>query len=353
MRIKKNAYPFGGFASLIRLLKTKAENMNERIHKYFYKELSAKERLSLLRDVEVNKELKKEFTEYQNLYALLNLGHQVQDKTIGKLKYDHFILQKRHTAMWKCWTHRIGYAAAILFLVVSTGLLTYWYAWSEQTEFLSENLMNTLYTPAGQRAKLFLQDGTEVWLNAKSKLIYPARFTGDKRNVTVEGEAFFKVAKDPSRPFIVSTHDVNMEVLGTQFNVCCYPATGYVQTSLLEGSVHVFFRNKESDGVILRPDQQVTVSNGRMKVEPIRLKDHFLWRDGIYAFENEPLINILEKMEYYYDVRIIVKDASLFKDTYTGKFRQRDSLDDVFRVLQQIRRFKVEKDTERNIVTLK
>ena len=80
---------------------------------------------------------------------------------------------------------------------------------------------------------------------------------------------------------------------------------------------------------------------------------HFLWLDGIYAFENEPLINILEKMELYYDVKIVVKDTSLFKDTYTGKFRQRDSLDDVFRVLQQIRKFKVEKNTERNIVTLK
>ena len=77
-----------------------------------------------------------------------------------------------------------------------------------------------------------------------------------------------------------------------------------------------------------------------------------MWREGIYAFENEPLIDILKKMELYYDVRIIVKDASLFNDTYTGKFRQRDSLDDVFRVLQQIRKFKVEKDKDRNIITL-
>ena len=224
--------------------------MNERIHKYFYEELSTEERLSLLRDVEASEELKKEFVEYQNLYALLNLGHQVQDKTIGKQKYDCFILQKQHSVMWKRWTRRIGYAAAILILVVSTSILTYWYAQPEQAEFLSENVMNTLYTPAGQRAQLVLQDGTEVWLNAKSKLIYPASFTDDKRNVTIEGEAFFKVAKDPSRPFIVSTHDVDMEVLGTQFNVCSYPATGYVQTSLLEGSVRVFFRNKESDGII-------------------------------------------------------------------------------------------------------
>lgn len=327
--------------------------MDERIHKYFYEELSTEERLSLLRDVESSDELKKEFAGYQNLYALLNLGHQVQDKTIGKQKYDRFIGQKQHLLMWTRWTRWIGYAAAVLVLVVSTSLLTYWYARPAQTEALSENVMNTLYTPAGQRAQLVLQDGTEVWLNAKSKLTYPARFTGDVRKVSIEGEAFFKVAKDSSRPFVVSAYEVDMKVLGTQFNVCSYPEAGYVQTSLLEGVVQVFLRDQEGDGVILKPDQQVTVSNRKMKVEPIRLKAHFLWRDGIYAFENEPLIEILKKLELYYDVKIVVKNTSLFKGTYTGKFRQRDSLDDVFRVLQQIRKFRVEKDIERNVVTLK
>lgn len=328
--------------------------MDERIHKYFYGELSSEEeRLSLFCDVEANEELKKEFVEYQNLYALLNLGSQIQDKTIGRQKYDRFMLQKQRTTMWNRWTFRIGYAAAILILVVSTSLLTYWYVQLGQAELLSENVMNTLYTPAGQRAQLVLSDGTEVWLNAKSKLIYPARFTDEIRKVSIEGEAFFKVAKDPLRPFIVSAHNVDMRVLGTQFNVCNYPSSGYVQTSLLEGSVRVFFRDKESEDVILKPNQQVTAFNGTMRVEPIRLKEHFLWRDGIYAFENEPLIEILKKLELYYDVKIIVKNESLFNDTYTGKFRQRDSLDDVFRILQQIRQFRVEKNMEQNTVTLK
>ena len=77
-----------------------------------------------------------------------------------------------------------------------------------------------------------------------------------------------------------------------------------------------------------------------------------VYKRQIYAFENEPLIDILKKMELYYDVKIVIKDTSLFNDTYTGKFRQRDSLDDVFRVLHQIRKFKVEKDMENNIITL-
>lgn len=326
--------------------------MDKRIEKYFYEELSPEERLSLLHDVEANEELKRQFAEYQNMYALLNLGHQMENREVGKDKFDQFIMKKQRRIVWRQWLHRIGYAAAILILIVSSSLLTFWYTRPEQPAILSANVMNTLYTPAGQRAQLILQDGTEVWLNAKSKLVYPAQFTGEERRVIVEGEAFFDVAKDPSKPFIVSAQDIDMKVLGTQFNVYCYPDAGYIQTSLLEGSVRVFFPDRENEGITLKPDQQVTVSDGKMKVSPIRLSEHFLWRDGIYAFENEPLIDILKKMELYYDVKIVIKDTSLFNDTYTGKFRQRDSLDDVFRVLHQIRKFKVEKDMENNIITL-
>lgn len=326
--------------------------MDERIHKYFNEELSPEECVSLLRDVEADETLMKDFAEYQNMHALLNLGQQVENRTAGKLHFDQFISKKQRGTIQRLWLRRMSYAAVILVLIASSSILTYLYMQSRMPQDLSANVMNTLYTPAGQRAQLVLQDGTEVWLNAKSKLTYPARFSGDKRQVIVEGEAFFNVAKDPSKPFIVSTKEVDMKVLGTQFNVYSYPEAGYVQTSLLEGSVKVFFPDKESEGITLKPDQQVTVANGKMKVEPIRLSEHFLWRDGIYAFENEPLIDILKKMELYYDVRILVKDTSLFNDTYTGKFRQRDSLDDVFRVLQQIRKFRVEKDKDRNIITL-
>lgn len=325
--------------------------MDERIEKYFNEELSSTERVQFLHEVDSNETLKKQFAEYQNLYALLNLSPQIENRKIGKQKYDRFVHQKQNRILRKLWLSRIGYAAAILIMVVSSSLLTLWYTQDEEVVFVA-NEMNTLYTPAGQRACLVLQDGTEVWLNAKSKLVYPAQFTGKERRVKVEGEAFFNVAKDSVKPFIVSAMDVNMKVLGTQFNVYCYPDAGYVETSLLEGSVRVFFSGKEKEGVLLKPDQQVTAAHGKMIVKPIRLNDHFLWRDGVYAFENEPLIDILKKLELYYDVKIIVEDTSMFKDTYTGKFRQRDSLDDIFKILQQIRSFKIRKNVDNNIITL-
>lgn len=325
--------------------------MDERIEKYFNEELSLKERMQFLHEVDLNEMLKKQFAEYQNLYALLNLSPQIENRSIGKQKYDRFVHQKQNRALRKRWSIRIGYAAAIVMLVISSSLLTLWYTREDKAVFVADE-MNTLYTPAGQRACLTLQDGTEVWLNAKSKLVYPARFTGKERKVAVEGEAFFSVSKDSARPFIVSASGVNMKVLGTQFNVFCYPEAEYVETSLLEGSVYVSFSGKEKEGVLLRPNQQVIAAKGKMTVNPIRLYDHFLWREGVYAFENEPLINILKKLELYYDVKIIVKDPSMFKETYTGKFRQRDSLDDIFKILQQIQSFKIRRDTEKNIITL-
>lgn len=325
--------------------------MDERIQKYFNEELSFVERISFLREVDEDDVLKKQFADYQNSYALMSLGTQFEDRVTGKHKYDHFLYTKQNSTLRIQWIRRLGYAAAILALVTTSSLLTRWYIQQDLSEALATE-MNTLYTPPGQRARLVLQDGTEVWLNAKSRLVYPARFSGEERRVNVEGEAFFHVAKDSKNPFIVSAGEVDMKVLGTQFNVYCYPEAGYIRTSLLEGSLRVFFPDRETEGVLLKPDQQVTVSEGKMEVKPIALKEQFLWREGMYAFENEPLIDILKKLELYYDVKIVVKDASIFKETYTGKFRQRDSLDDVFQILQQIQHFKVEKDPANNIITL-
>lgn len=325
--------------------------MDKRIQKYFYGELSLAERMSFLREVDSDEELKKQFAEYQNLYALMNLSTQLEDRATGKSKYNLFVRNKQNTTLSKRWIHWLGYAAAIVAVAVSSGLLTRWYILKDHSDIVASE-MNTLYTPAGQRARLVLQDGTEVWLNAKSKLVYPAHFAGKERRVRVEGEAFFNVAKDSVKPFIVSAENVDMKVLGTQFNVYCYPDAEYIKTSLLEGCVHVFFQDRENEGVLLKPNQQVTVSEGKMEVRPIELEEYFLWRNGVYAFKNEPLIDILKKLELYYDVKIVVEDPSMFRETYTGKFRQRDSLDDVFRVLQQIRHFKVRKDPANNMITL-
>lgn len=295
-----------------------------------------------------NDELKQSLLEQQNLNALLNLAKQLKNQEEGRKSYRRFIQERQRERFIKKSIQYFKYAAAVLVLFTLSSVTTlYLYKQSEQVI-----VQNTLHTPAGQRAQLTLQDGTKVWLNANSTFTYPSQFSGNQRKVQIQGEAFFDVAKDASRPFIVTSGDIEMEVLGTQFNVKHYPHEESLRTSLVEGSVRVYCESNRQ-GVILEPHQQVTVTEGRMVVSKFCSEDPFLWKEGIYAFNNESLENILNKLELYYDVDIQVKDPSIITGNYTGKFRQRDSLDDIFRVLQQINRFKVVKSADSRVIILK
>lgn len=323
--------------------------MNEQITKYFQGELNTAERLQFLRQVEANDELKKQFIEYKNMQALLALSNQMDNKEENVQRYILFNKIIRTKKIRKIILHATSYAAVITLLVLSTYWLTISHYNSQQS---LANIENTLYVPAGQRVRLTLQDGTEVWLNSQTKLSYPTFFSGDERRVTVEGEAFFDVAKNPEKPFIVSSRGVEMKVLGTKFNVYSYPGKESIQTSLLEGGLKVYFPNAESSGITLKPNEQVTINGTQMKVGTLSHADYFLWRDGIFSFINEPLINILKKLELYYDVKIIVEDPSIYSWEYTGKFRQRDGIDQILYMIQRIHKFKISKDEENNIFTL-
>ena len=291
--------------------------MNEQIIKYFQGELNTTERLQFLRQVETNSELKKQFIEYKNMHALLTLSDQSDNKEENRQGYILFNKIIRTKKIRKIILHTASYAAAITLLVLST----YWFTTSHYDIQQSvADIENTLYVPAGQRVKLTLQDGTEVWLNSQTKLTYPALFSGKESRVTVE--------------------------------VHSYPGKETIQTSLLEGGLKVYFPHAESKGVILKPDEQVTIKGNQMKIGSLPHADYFLWRDGIYSFINEPLIDILKKLELYYDVKIIVKDQSIYNWEYTGKFRQRDGIDQILHMIQKIHKFKIRKDEEKNIFTL-
>lgn len=323
--------------------------MNEQITKYFQGELNTAERLQLLREVEADDELKKQFIEYKNMHALLALSDQMDNKEENVQGYILFNKIIRTKKIRKIILHATSYAAVITLLVLSTYWLTTSHYNSQQS---LANIENTLYVPAGQRVRLTLQDGTEVWLNSQTKLSYPTFFSGEERRVTVEGEAFFDVAKNPEKPFIVSSRGVEMKVLGTKFNVYSYPGKESIQTSLLEGGLKVYFPNAESNGITLKPNEQVTINGTQMKVSTLPHADYFLWRDGIFSFINEPLINILKKLELYYDVKIIVEDPTIYSWEYTGKFRQQDGIDQILHMIQRIHKFKISKDEENNIFTL-
>ena len=212
--------------------------------------------------------------------------------------------------------------------------------------------MQTVHVPAGQNAQLTLADGSKVWLNAGSTLNFPTRFVKEKRQVTLEGEGFFEVKANKEKPFIVSTSTYDIRALGTSFNVNAYKSSGIFETSLLTGKVEITDCAKK-ETVLLLPNNRVILESGKLKTLPIQDAEYFLWREGIISF-NEPLSKVLKKLELYFDVKIKVNNKRVLQDVHlcVGKFRSRDGLEHILRVLQLTNRFSYEKDDEKNIVTI-
>jgi len=163
-----------------------------------------------------------------------------------------------------------------------------------------------LSTPKGGTYRVTLPDGTRVWLNAASALRYPAQFTGNTREVELDGEGYFEVAKDAHRPFLVKSNGQVVRVLGTVFNINAYPDEAQVMTTLVEGAVAVGSNTAVARAslafVTLKPGQQAAFKGGHIQVITVDASDYVAWKDGRFVFYNEPLPLVIKKLERWYDV---------------------------------------------------
>ncbi len=238
--------------------------------------------------------------------------------------------------------------AAFIIMVFSAGFIFQQYLMPQP-----KVIMQTIHVPAGQRAELTLTDGTKVWLNAKTTLTFPNHFNGDLRQVKLNGEGYFKVAKDSEHPFIVTTERYNVRVLGTEFNVFAYGGYPYFETSLVEGSVDVYSPLSNDMPIRLSPNTYVYLENGKLVRKKIEHNSYFLWREGLISFYDAPVADMISKLRLYYDVKIIVHNENLLKSRYSGKFRTKDGVEHVLKVLQLRNKFTYEKDDELNIITIR
>lgn len=178
---------------------------------------------------------------------------------------------------------------------------------------------NELVIPRGGENTVILADGTTVHLNASSKLTYPVRFAGKRRVVALEGEAYFDVVKDETRPFIVQTHLGEVTVLGTAFNINAYTDAS-VYTTLVHGKVQ--FSSSSIGTIILSPGEQAVVSANGSEKRMVDLDEYVGWVDGRYVFNNRPLGEIMQTFERWYDIQVYYETPHLRDITYSGSLKR-------------------------------
>jgi len=207
------------------------------------------------------------------------------------------------------------------------------------SEVSGEIQMNEVVVPFGKKSELLLADGTKVWLNAGSRMAFPSKFTKKSREVFLEGEAYFEVAKNQTQPFIVNAAKIEIKVLGTHFNVSAYPADQTIETVLLEGSVALSRPNSfgsNRNEIILQPNQRGSFSKGEREVKVSDEPDvdlYVAWTYGWLKYNKESLGSVLGKVERYYNIEIQIPENYPKDDKITGKLDLKDSLERVMVVL--------------------
>jgi transmembrane sensor len=230
----------------------------------------------------------------------------------------------------------------------------------EELSYINENsskellAYNEIKIPKGYVFRLMLSDSTVVWLNASTRLKYPKRFISSlkTRTVELEGEAFFEVAHNPKKPFIVITNGIEVEVLGTKFNVSSYTNEANINTTLVEGSVKVNDVNNNDKSIIIEPSYQASFNKNSMDLssKKVNTLEYTSWMQKRIIFNDVPFGELVKKIERTYNVEIINNNEQIKKKRFTGQF-DIENVDVIFKALSTIVDFDYE--INNNKITIK
>ena len=198
-------------------------------------------------------------------------------------------------------------------------------------------VFNELLIGKGEEYQLVLSDGTQVWLNSESRLKFPVQFAKNRREVILEGEAFFEVTKNPEAPFIVKTGPMNVEVLGTSFNVSAYKDEASIQTTLVEGKVRVSSTFGQSQEQVLKPNEQAVFnkSNNQIEIIEVNAALYACWREGVFVFDEDNLEDILKKLSRWYDLNVFFKSEEVRAYQFSGKLPRFKNCNELLEMIEK------------------
>jgi ferric-dicitrate binding protein FerR (iron transport regulator) len=307
------------------------------IIKFLSGEASTDEVRRLTDWIKQNDENKSEFIKLKNLWTVsgLNLSGELSysghDLNILKTKIhcpESSSVKKLYIWLWR--------VAAILFIPLS--ILGTLYFSNKQVKEDSISY-SEIITPNREKATVILPDGSKIMLNSNSYLRYNDNFSHQSRTVFFEGEAFFEIDKDHARPFIVKTDELDIQVLGTVFNVSAYPDDQTIETTLISGKVHV--TPKISGGpaqkvVELNPSQQMIYEkqSHEINTKTVNTDLYTSWTRGEFIFQKEKLSVIMKKIERWYDIQVVINDPKIADQRLSGRFRDEEPLGQVLEVIK-------------------
>lgn len=198
-----------------------------------------------------------------------------------------------------------------------------------------EDEYNTLIIPQGGGFQIQLADGTLVWLNSETELHYPLHFAGTERRVFLKGEAYFEVAKNAEKPFIVSVGGIEVRVLGTKFNITAYEDEEQITTTLAEGSVEVGNRNGT---VKLSPDEQASFQkkDSTFQVQKVDASAVLAWKDGKFIFEEQSLEQIMKRLQRWYKMDVFYANEEVKHYLFSGDLKKYDDFDEIVQMIEEV-----------------
>lgn len=260
---------------------------------------------------------------------------------LGTRQLNNIELEKWFELQNRMTTHKLPTSKIIEILkvaaivIISLGLGWFGRYLYTQKSFPSSNVeMRSIEATKGQLKEIFLADGTHVWLNSDSELLFPNQFTSNNRKVELHGEAYFEVTANEQKPFFVKTKNHTVKVVGTRFNICEYPESHIIETTLEEGKVKIITGNIIND---LLPGQQSSfnTATSKVRISKTDLEVYTSWKEGRYEFRNEPLGKIFQIIERWWDVKIDYPEK-LKNDRISGVLRRYKPMEQHFELIKQL-----------------
>jgi len=261
---------------------------------------------------------------------------------------------------------RLTAFSLLAFIILTTGTI-YLFSQKRGTKLPTDQGISSIVTKNGNRSKVVLPDGSQVWLNAGSNLDYNnSTFNNELREVSLNGEAYFDVTKNPDKPFIIHTNKMDIKVLGTVFNVRSYSNEKIAEAALIKGSIEVTLKDRKDQKIILKPNEKISISNEEPKTEkkpekitsvkadPVRIPQfevndlkpnptyniigEIAWTQNKLFFEDEIFEDIVLRMEKWFGKKVTIANESLKNVRYTGNF-ENETMEEVLSYLKLSRSF--------------